>query len=253
MEIEERRKVIQDLYGKKSVKELAEQLQVSVTTIYRDIQALVDEGLLQKKRSKAEMNAAYTENRRKKVKELYLDGKFPYEIAEQLGVALSTIYNDISFLKEEEEIPPLSKRQIEEEQIRKNRRRKVQILYNKGISRREIANELQVAISTVYDDLNELENKGMLIVDQEEEKKRNQEYMKTMQKVKELYLEGKLQSDIADILKISKPKVSSIVRYLRETKKIPMLSKKESEKKEVVTKRRQIIKKLYLEGKKLKK
>ncbi len=98
MLIGERQEIVSELCTQgKIVKEIAEELGVSIATIYKDITYLKEIGKLPKMINPKTIKI---EKRREKVVELYNQGKSIKGIAEELGVSTMTIYIDIKHLKE---------------------------------------------------------------------------------------------------------------------------------------------------------
>ena len=99
------------------------------------------------------------EERRKRVKELYEEGKIQSEIVEELQVADSTISRDIKYLKEKGEITT-----VKREAKTIERRKRVKELYEEGKTQSEIAKELHISNTTISRDIQFLEGKDKISI-----------------------------------------------------------------------------------------
>ena len=133
--------------------------------------------------------------RRRNVEKLYKSGTKPEKIAKLLGISVRTVERDISFLqghnKEKTEETTLSvhreiisRRQKEEEpevpKLKRSkevakRREEVARLYTKGKTAREIAEELGVAVSIIYQDIRILIEEGKIEKREENKSEKNSE------------------------------------------------------------------------------
>ena len=178
---EERRKKVARLYNEgKSRKEIAEELQISVATVGVYIQELIKNGAVQDlSKEKSEKK----EERRKQVARLYQEGKTQKEIAEELQVSLSVVYND-----EKRLLGDGISRSIQE------RRKKVARLYREGNSIEEIAQKLQISEIEIYKDIRALLKVGMI----EDESRINEKERK--KQVLNLWETGGILSEISEKL-----------------------------------------------------
>ena len=239
--IKERRKQVARLYREgKTQKEIAEELQVSVSTVLSDIKQLLNDGIIEK-RNRTEENSRIKE-RRKQVARLYNEGKRKKEIAQELQVSIDTVNVDIQELIKNGIVQELKKgnaKKVEE------RRKEVARLYNEGKSRREIVQELQVSVGTVTMDIQKLIKNG--IIQKRTDVKRNaKKKEERRKKVARLYNEGKSRKEIAEELQISVATVGVYIQELIKNGAVQDLSKEKSEKKE---ERRKQVARLYQEGK----
>lgn len=105
-------------------------------------------------------NGINTEERRKKVKELYEAGKLYKEIAQSLGASPSTIQKDINYLINKGKMGKRKERKGERSKITEERREKVRELYcDEEMSKKDIAQLLGVNPVTVIKDIKSLEEK----------------------------------------------------------------------------------------------
>ena len=239
--IKERRKQVARLYREgKTQKEIAEELQVSVSTVLSDIKQLLNDGIIEK-RNRTEENSRIKE-RRKQVARLYNEGKRKKEIAQELQVSIDTVNVDIQELIKNGIVQELKKgnaKKVEE------RRKEVARLYNEGKSRREIVQELQVSVGTVTMDIQKLIKNG--IIQKRTDVKRNaKKKEERRKKVARLYNEGKSRKEIAEELQISVATVGVYIQELIKNGAVQDLGKEKSEKKE---ERRKKVARLYQEGK----
>ena len=217
-EVAKRREEVVRLYTKgKTVREIAEELGVTVPIIYQDIRILIKEGKVEK-REKSDINgkkegrkrSKEVAKRREEVVRLYTKGKTVREIAEELGVSVSIIYQDIRIL-------------IEEGKIEKREEKKSQ--KNSENGKRKISRRAE-----------EKNEKPEIDVD-EETTPQESKYMK----IDALYRENKSYGEIADELNLS---ILEVMEYLQQIK----LNKSTEA---VISDRKTMVKKLYEEGKTL--
>ncbi len=208
--IEERRKKVEKLYIDKTQKEIADELGVSPITIERDINFLrregkIDDGQTRMKSIKQrERRKDKVEVRKKQIQNLYELGKTQTEIAKELHVSQPTVSNNIKQLKKEgiliEELRKSKKRHIP----RTNRRKEqIKLLYEAGKTQMEIAKELHVSQPTVSNNIKELKKEGKIPKLPEKKIKQQEIREKTKERVKELYIEGKTYTEIANELGVS--------------------------------------------------
>ena len=226
--------------------------------------------------------------RRKNVEKLYKSGTKSEKIAKLLGISVRTVERDISFLqghnkeKTEETILSvhreiISRRQKEEEpevpKLKRSkevakRREEVVRLYTKGKTVREIAEELGVSVSIIYQDIRILIEEGKIEKREEKKSQKNSENGKRKisrraeeknekpeidvdeettpqeskyMKIEALYRENKSYGEIADELNLS---ILEVMEYLQQIK----LNKSTEA---VISDRKTMVKKLYEEGKTL--
>lgn len=102
--IESRRERVIELIDNLTIEEIAKRLEVSIVTIYNDIYVLRKQGKIPSKEERLRARKKRTiDTRRNQIKELMGKDLDVRKIAKALGVSISTIYNDIKFLKEQEE------------------------------------------------------------------------------------------------------------------------------------------------------
>ena len=103
--IKDRREEVKALIDELTIGEIAKRLDVSKVTIYNDIHSLRNQGEIPSKEERARKRKKRTiDVRRNQIKELLGENLDVKTIAPKLGVSIFTIYNDIRFLKEQEEI-----------------------------------------------------------------------------------------------------------------------------------------------------
>ncbi len=188
-EINERRKKVAILYGRKPTKEIAKKLGVSVYTILNDIKFLRKKGIIKNASKTREKEKKRIAKRREKVVISY-GKKSTKEIAEELGVSVSTIVLDISFLRSKGILKNGGKTREKEKEEIKARREKVASLYGKK-SAKEIAGEVGVSVYTILNDIKFLK--------QEESKKYlpERKYKAMMiEKIKDFYRKGDIENSI---------------------------------------------------------
>ena len=298
MDVRERRRNVEKLYksGTKSEK-IAKLLGISVRTVERDISFLqghnkekTEETTLsvhreiisrREKEEEAEVpklkRSKEVAKRRENVARLYTKGKTTREIAEELGVALPTIYQDIRILIEEGKIEKREEKKSKINGKRRGRKRskevakrreKVARLYTEEKTVREIAEELGVSVSIIYQDIRILIEEGKIKKREEKKSEKNSknENRKINRKAEEkaensgidvyeeitpqeskymkieaLYRENRSYGEIADELNLS---ILEVMEYLQQIK----LNKfTETE----ISDRKTMVKKLYEEGKTL--
>ena len=296
MDVKERRRNVEKLYksGTKSEK-IAKLLGISVRTVERDISFLqghnkekTEETILsvhreiisrRKKEEEPEVpklkRSKEVAKRREEVARLYTKGKTAREIAEELGVTVPIIYQDIRILIKEGKIEKREKFDINgKKEGRKRskevakRREEVVRLYTKGKTAREIAEELGVALPTIYQDIRILIEEGKIEKREEKKSQKNSENEKRKisrraeeknekpeidvdeettpqeskyMKIDALYRENKSYGEIADELNLS---ILEVMEYLQQIK----LNKSTEA---VISDRKTMVKKLYEEGKTL--
>ena len=164
-----RREQIERLYKEgKSAQEIAEELGISKEIVIEDIKILIRDGKLPKGNHKefskdrkeriVNRRKKIFEERRKKVAELYNEGRSLEEIAEKLGVTVWIVRNDINVLVRRKIIKRRVDKQVKKEnegnEIRKEedeeRRKKVEKLYNEGTAVAEIIQRLNVSRNKIY-------------------------------------------------------------------------------------------------------
>ena len=224
---ETRRNEIKQLYEDRvTQKEMAEKYKVSVGTIEADIRWLKQHYNLERKKQEKEPEEekeSKTEerikNRREKVKQLYENGMIQEEIAEKLKVHATTIRKDIKALKEQgivltrKTIVRPRKNTKSQEKI-KIRREKLVKLYESGMLKKDIAQELKVTTQTIRDDIKALEKQGIVLT--RKTKPTSKRMKKRRKKVEKLRKEGESEKDIAEKLNISHKKVMYDIKALEE-------------------------------------
>ena len=226
-----RREEVARLYNEgKNVKEIAEELGVTIVTVYNDIKVLEAEEKIERHKIKRKKNTAKLTKRREEIARLYNEGKTPKEIAEKLGISLTVVYRDLKELENEEKIKR-RKREVGERKRKNsnspkiNKSKKIEELFSKGKSYGEIADELDMSIIDVMRYLQQIK-------DVKEEKRINGD-RKT--NVKILYEEGKKISDIAKKLNISEVLVREDLLSFGIIPDLGIVSKRQEEKPEEQT------------------
>ena len=298
MDVKERRRNVEKLYksGTKSEK-IAKLLGISVRTVERDISFLqghnkekteettlsVHREIISRRQKEEEpevpklKRSKEVAKRREEVARLYTKGKTAREIAEELGVAVSIIYQDIRILIEEGKIEKREENKSKINGKRRGRKRSKEVfkrredvarLYTKGKTAREIAEELGVALPTIYQDIRILIEEGKIEKREENKSQKNSENEKRKisrraeekdekpeidvdeettpqeskyMKIDALYRENKSYGEIADELNLS---ILEVMEYLQQIK----LNKSTEA---VISDRKTMVKKLYEEGKTL--
>ena len=196
--IAERRDEVARLYREgKTKKGIAEELGVSAFTIYQDIKALEEQGIIEARTKKSD--------RRREVARLYNEGKSYKEIAEELGLSIGAITYDVTCLKENGMLK-YSMKSKKESEINA-RKEKVARLYNEGKSTKEIAEELKVDVSTVRSYIRDLKKAGIIVDDEQQNgedngSKMTKKMVNTLvgernEKIKKLYEEGLTMAEVA--------------------------------------------------------
>ncbi len=196
--IAERRDKVARLYREgKTKKGIAEELGVSAFTIYQDIKALEEQGIIEARTKKSD--------RRREVARLYNEGKSYKEIAEELGLSIGAITYDVTCLKENGMLK-YSMKSKKESEINA-RKEKVARLYNEGKSTKEIAEELKVDVSTVRSYIRDLKKAGIIVDDEQQNgedngSKMTKKMVNTLvgernEKIKKLYEEGLTMAEVA--------------------------------------------------------
>ena len=202
-QIAKRREEIARLYNEgKTVKEIAEELGVTIATVYNAIKVLEAEEKIERHKVRRKKNTAKVTKRREEIARLYNEGKTAKEIAEELGISKQIVYQDIRVLIEEKRIVKRERKRntksksTERSESNKpliNKVEKIEELFSKGKDYGEIADELGMSIIDVMRYLQQIKDV--------KEETRIKVDRKT--NVKILYEEGKKIGDIAKKLKIS--------------------------------------------------
>ena len=161
--IKERREKVEKLYDEGiEEEEIASRLGVSVRVVIRDIEALLDARMIQDKSSKAKIDdniekeeeEAKILKRREQIERLYKQGKSAKEIAEELGISVLIVKNDINILVKRKIIERRVEKENGGDDVRKEddekRREEVERLYNEGITVTEIVQRLNVSRDKIY-------------------------------------------------------------------------------------------------------
>ena len=225
-QIESRRMQVAKLYGKMSQKDIAKELNVSPNTVYDDLVALREMGMIadESQQSKRIVVPSIEEvdrlhERRMEVAKLY--GTMSYkQIAKLLGVSYGTVYNDVKYLIS---IGIISEEGVKRRNIaRKDPKKEARLeqvaeLYGK-MTQKEIARELGVSIGTISSDIVELKQRGKI----EASSKRINVLSTTKRKaikdrrtqIADLY--GTISTpEIAEKLGFSIPTIENDIRFLK--------------------------------------
>ena len=222
-QIAKRREEIARLYNEgKTVKEISEELGVTIATVYNDIKVLVEEKRIVKntKRRTQDEKPEETKGRKKEIQKrvakrreeiarLYNEGKTVKEISEELGVTIATVYNAIKVLEAEEKIERHKVRRKKNTAKVAKRREEIARLYNKGKEANEIAEELGIFKQIVYQDIRILIEEKRIV---KRERGTRSKSTKRREEVARLYNEGKEADEIAEELGISKQIVYRVDR-----------------------------------------
>ena len=150
-QIAKRREEIARLYNEgKTVKEISEELGVTIATVYNAIKVLEAEEKIERHKVRRKKNTAKVAKRREEIARLYNKGKEANEIAEELGISKQIVYQDIRILNEEKRIV---KRERGTRSKSTKRREEIARLYNEGKEADEIAEELGISKQIVYRDI----------------------------------------------------------------------------------------------------
>lgn len=191
-------------------KEISKRLNVTVESINTYIKELREEGKIQQRERK---NVAKEENK-KKILELYNQGLYIKEIANEVYLAETTVNRYIKELKEEGKIQQGKRKNVAKE---KNKE-KILELYNLGMKRKEIAEKLNISVGTIQKYKIELVQEGKLqIIDKKKERK---------EKVIELYNQGIDSKEIAKRLEVSVVTINTYISELIEAGKIQQRKRK---------------------------
>ena len=234
----------------KSNQEIAEELNIKIWTVSRDIAALEKEGRIERKIERKKNTKVI--KRREQVRQLVGKEKSNREIAEELGIRKETVARDIYILREEGKIS----KERRNYGIKKNpevtkRREQVRQLVSKGKSNQEIAEELGISKERVENDIFILRKKGKISKERRNYGiKKDSEVTKRREQVMELANEGKSNQEIAKELGIKKWMIEKDIVNLRKEGKISKERRNYGIKKDPeVTKRREKVRYLVSEGK----
>ena len=239
LKIAERRKKVKSLAEiKKKNREIAVELGISISTVTRDISYLRKKGELviqtqeKNERKKSQSNVGLRiAKRREKVKKLVKEEKKNAEIANELGVSKGTIANDIAYLKRKGELPEKrkNKRKITKKNVSlkvKERREKVKRLVEEGKGNQEIADDLEVSIGTIANDIVYLKRKGNLPTKRRKSKRGKRKELVKDEKKKEKIgnkLEvpiNMLANDMENIKRKNESRFKRIVNYIKSCQEI---------------------------------
>lgn len=220
-----RRERVVRLYGKKNMKEIAEELGVSPATISNDVSFLKAKGIIEYDKTTEEQETIIKE-RRRKVTRLWFNGtQDKKEIAERLGVSVSDIIKDIKYLRARGIIESKgktrtkkNKKRKKEIEARKARREEVAKMYGKKPAK-EIARELKVSVTTICSDIKFLRKQGIIADDKANNSRANRkERMEERRKKVALSYEKKTPNEIAEELGVSVSTILNDIRFLKHEK-----------------------------------
>ncbi len=226
--IQDRREKVLVLYNQgNTVIKIAEELGVSTNTVYKDVRFLKETGRIKgkedredrkNKKQKVNKREEKANTRRERIAILYNRGESVRQISEDLGVPISTVYDDIKYLGEN----GIIRLRVKDNELKaKKRREEVARLYNSGKSIKEIAEELGVTIPTVSRDIKQLEEEGSIERRSRKSKGVENRIVERRKKVAKLYNSGKKLKDIAEELGISTSTLHMDLRYLETEGIIP--------------------------------
>ena len=258
MDVKERRKKVEELLNKKrEAVDIARTLGVPVRTIERDIefinehskrrQAIISasvqtEIMLGRKKEEKPPEVKVKRSkqiakRREEVARLYNEGKTAKEIAEEIGVSIQIVYQDIHILVEEKRIVKRERKSLTRskktkriEQVAK-RREEVVRLYNEGKTVDEISKKIGVSIATIYSDIKVLEAEEKIERHKIKRKKNTAKLTKRREEIARLYNEGKTPKEIAEKLGISLTVVYRDLKELENEEKIKRRKREVGERK----------------------
>ena len=213
--VAKRREEIARLYNEgKTVKEISEELGVTMATVYNAIKVLEAEEKIERHKVRRKKNTAKVAKRREEIARLYNKGKEANEIAEELGISKQIVYQDIRILIEEKRIV---KRERGTRSKSTKRREEVARLYNEGKEADEIAEELGISIQIVYRDIRILIEEKRIVKRERKSYRRSKPNNKKLEKIEELFSKGKSYGEIADELNLS---IIDVMSYLQQVKYI---------------------------------
>ena len=212
-ESEERAKKIVELWNSGlSIDEISNQLGISKSTIDKTLSQARKQGLIIRDRiKKVDIES---EKRDKKIVELWNLGFSRAEISNQLGISKGTIDNTLSKARKQ----GLKIRDGIKNGIRKirseERAKKIVELWNSGLSRAEISNQLGISKSTIDKTLSKAREQGLTIRDGIKERHIKSEEI--AEKIVELWNSGLSIDEISNRLEIKK---TTVYRKLYTAKK----------------------------------
>ena len=269
----------------KSYGEIADELNLSILEVMEYLQQI--------KLNKS--TEAVISDRKTMVKKLYEEGKTLEEIANDLNISEALVKEDLlafgiipglELVKEKrKEEQSQDKQESEEEKIVnkkevigktpkshilgiKERREKVEKLYDEGMEEEEIASKLGVSVRVVRRDIEALLDARMIQdkstkakIDDNLKKEEEARILKRREQIERLYKEGKSAQEIAEELGISKEIVIEDIKILIRDGKLPKGNRKEFSKdrkerivnrrKKIFEERRKKVAELYNEGRSL--
>lgn len=164
--MKERQQIVMRLYNEgKSVSAISALIGVSNKLIYKDIQKLKQENKIE--------SGIRKQKRQEQTVILYSEGKSITEIAQEMQVSMCTVYSDINNLMKYGKIVSPPKTQKEKE--RDERTEEILKLVNEGKKVTDIAKELGVTRTTIYNHLKNLETKVKVIINAYIKEQKNQE------------------------------------------------------------------------------
>ena len=164
--MKERQQLVMRLYNEgKSVSAIAALIGVSNKVIYKDIQRLKQENKIE--------SGIREQKRQEQIVILYSEGKTIREIAQEMQVSMCTVCRDINNLMKCGKIvlPP----KTQKEKARDERTEEILKLVNEGKKVTDIAKELGVTRTTIYNHLKNLETKVKVIINAYIKEQKNQE------------------------------------------------------------------------------
>ena len=277
---------IEALYREnRSYGEIADELNLSILEVMEYLQQI--------KLNKS--TEAVISDRKTMVKKLYEEGKTLEEIANDLNISEALVKEDLlafgiipglELVKEKrKEEQSQDKQESEEEKIVnkkevigktpkshilgiKERREKVEKLYDEGMEEEEIASKLGVSVRVVKRDIEALldirmiQDKSTKVkIDDNLKKEEEARILKRREQIERLYKEGKSAQEIAEELGISKEIVIEDIKILIRDGKLPKGNRKEfskdrkerivNKRKKIFEERRKKVAELYNEGRSL--
>ena len=211
---EERKEKVLELYNEGiNIVEIAESTGVSTSTVNRYIKELKEEGRIKVKKNRL---------KKEKTLELYDKGIKIVEIAESLEISTSTVSRYIKELKEEGKIQKRKKVKNRRKNSKKEENReKILELYNLELKYGEIADRLDISVSTVNRSIKELKKGGKI------QKRKNLKRQENKERTLELYNLGLQYEEITEILGVS---IRTVNQYIKELKEEGRIQKRKNPK-----------------------
>lgn len=197
-------------------KEISDKIHVSNRTIANALEKAKEKGIYIKEHKRGRKKSTKAEKLKEEIVELWNSGMIQKDIAEKFHVSSTTIGNVLKEAKEKGIYIREQKRGRKKSTNAEKLKEEIVELYNSGMKKRDIAQNLHVSMTTIGNALREARKKGIYIRESKRGRKKSEKAEKLEEEIVRLHNSGMKQRDIAKKIHTSTTTIKDALKKAKE-------------------------------------